>query len=109
MHGWPGLRADDLRDLARRVVARGEQDAATHRVADEIHEVADHLASRGLGEGTETSDWSVARQRFVDEAVTLARGRWGSSILDESGTKRRWWRRWALAAGYVTRSARPGR
>lgn len=23
VHGWPGLRADDLRDLARRVVARG--------------------------------------------------------------------------------------
>jgi ADP-ribosyl-[dinitrogen reductase] hydrolase len=136
VHGWPGLRADDLRELAHRVVLRGEQDAATHRVADELHEVAEHLASRGLGEGTdfhvvgrpvphglsseriglakrddgtyrvwyvgdwgtertfvETSDWSVARQRFVDEAVTLARGRWGSSILDESGTKRRWWRR----------------
>jgi ADP-ribosyl-[dinitrogen reductase] hydrolase len=35
VHGWPGLRADDLRDLARRVVARGEQDAAARRVPDD--------------------------------------------------------------------------
>ena len=32
VHGWPGLRADDLRDLARRVVERGAADAAAHRV-----------------------------------------------------------------------------
>jgi len=31
VHGWPGLRADDLRDLARRVVERGAADAAAHR------------------------------------------------------------------------------
>lgn len=137
VHGWPGLRADDLRDLSRRMVARGEQDAATHRVADELNEVAEHLASRGLGEGTdfhvvgrpvphglsseriglekgddgtylvsyvgdrgtrrplvETPDWSVARERFVDEAVTLAKGRWGASILDDEPEPRpRWWRR----------------
>jgi ADP-ribosyl-[dinitrogen reductase] hydrolase len=31
VHGWPGLRADDLRDLARRVAERGAADAADHR------------------------------------------------------------------------------
>ena len=31
VHGWPGLRADDLRDLARRVAERGAADAAAHR------------------------------------------------------------------------------
>lgn len=35
VHGWPGLRADDLRDLAHRVVARGEQDAMIHRAPGE--------------------------------------------------------------------------
>lgn len=35
VHGWPGLRADDLRDLARRVVTRGAQDAAARRVPDD--------------------------------------------------------------------------
>lgn len=34
VHGWPGLRADDLRDLARRVYERGAADAAVHRVPD---------------------------------------------------------------------------
>ncbi len=29
VHGWPGLRADDLRDLARRVADTGPQDAAS--------------------------------------------------------------------------------
>ena len=105
--------------------------------SDELDEVAEHLRSRGLGEGTdfyvagrplevmlssefiglrrlddgdyrvwylgdrgtertllETTDFAAARTLFVDEAVTLARGRWGSSILDEpAGAERRWWRR----------------
>ena len=34
VHGWPGLRADDLRDLARRVVERGAHEAAVHRLED---------------------------------------------------------------------------
>jgi ADP-ribosylglycohydrolase len=51
VHGWPGLRADDLRDLARRVAAHGEQDAAAHPVPAELHEVAEHLVARGVGEG----------------------------------------------------------
>ena len=53
MHGWPGLRADDLGDLARRVADRGADDAAAHRVPDELVEVAEHLVRRGLGEGYE--------------------------------------------------------
>lgn len=136
VHGWPGLRADDLRALAFQVASRGEQDALAHRVPDELHEVAEHLRARGLGEGVdfhvagrpvpgglsseyvglrqrddgsyrvwylgdwgtertfvETTDFSVARQRFVEEAVRLARGRWGSNILDEPGGRRRWWQR----------------
>lgn len=51
VHGWPGLRADDLRDLALRVAARGEQDAVAERVPDELHEVAEHLVARGVWEG----------------------------------------------------------
>jgi len=42
----------------------------------------------------ETADWAVARSRFVEESVRLARGRWGRSILDEQpGQGRRWWKR----------------
>lgn len=41
VHGWPGLRADDLRDLARRVADRGAADAAVHRLPDELTEVAE--------------------------------------------------------------------
>ena len=51
VHGWPGLRADDLRDLARRVVERGIQIAEAHRAPEELVEVAEHLVASGLGEG----------------------------------------------------------
>ncbi|MCF6376051.1 ADP-ribosylglycohydrolase family protein [Nocardioides KLBMP 9356] len=51
VHGWPGLRADDLRDLARRVADRGDPAAVDLQVSDELDEVAEHLVSRGLGEG----------------------------------------------------------
>ena len=64
MHGWPGLRADDLRDLARRVAERGAVDAAARRVPDELVEVAEHLVARGLGEG----------HHFVVEGRPVPRG-----------------------------------
>jgi ADP-ribosyl-[dinitrogen reductase] hydrolase len=51
VHGWPGLRAHDLRELARRVADRGAEDAVARRVSDELHEVADHLVARGVWEG----------------------------------------------------------
>ena len=51
LHGWPGLGADDLRDLATRVADRGAEIAETRRVPEELMEVAEHLAARGLGEG----------------------------------------------------------
>lgn len=132
VHGWPGLRADDLRDLARRIA----RDAVVPSGVEELDEVAEHLRARGLGEGTdfhvagrelatllsserihlakaddgtyrvwyvgdrgaertlaESTEWAVARQAFVDEAVRLARGRWGKAILDEPGPRRRWWQR----------------
>lgn len=133
VHGWPGLRADDLRDLALRVADRGAADAVGPRVPDELTEVAEHLVSRGLGEGhhfvvrgrpaeghlsseyiglertdarayrvwysgdrgtprtlVETPDWSVARQRFVDEVERLGslRGDWRAPA-----DGRRWWQR----------------
>jgi ADP-ribosylglycohydrolase len=137
VHGWPGLGADDLRDLAQRVSLRGEQDAAARRVPDELHEVAAHLVRRGLGEGYEfhvrgrpvphglsseyvglertddggyrvwysgdrgvpstyvdTDDWSVARERFVAESISLARARNRNiQIADDPAGKSRWWRR----------------
>ena len=137
VHGWPGLRAEDLRDLARRATDRGAADAAAHRIPDELHEVADHLVARGVWEGydffvrgrpvagglsseyvglelrdddsyrvwysgdrgtprslVETADWSVARARFVDEAVALSRDGHGNRwIIDDPGDRRRWWRR----------------
>lgn len=34
VHGWPGLLAHDLRDLAHRVADRGAEEAAAHRVPD---------------------------------------------------------------------------
>ncbi|WP_254179952.1 ADP-ribosylglycohydrolase family protein [Nocardioides pinisoli] len=131
VHGWPGLRADDLRDLAARVADRGAEDAAAHRVPDELHEVAEHLVALGLGEGhhflvegrpvpggrsseliglrkdddgtyevwyvgdrgahrtlLETSEWSAARPRFVEEVARL-----GESRGDWRPPRRRWWRR----------------
>ncbi|GAA5106709.1 hypothetical protein GCM10023339_03970 [Alloalcanivorax gelatiniphagus] len=51
VHGWPGLAAGDLRELAHRVVDRGSGLAELHRVPDELAEVAEHLVARGLGEG----------------------------------------------------------
>jgi len=35
VHGWPGLRADDLRDLAGRVMQRGVEDLGELGVPDE--------------------------------------------------------------------------
>lgn len=51
VHGWPGLRAEDLRDLAFGVADRAARHAGKTRVAEELDEVADHLLSLGLGEG----------------------------------------------------------
>jgi ADP-ribosyl-[dinitrogen reductase] hydrolase len=137
VHGWPGLRADDLRDLARRVAEKGAADAAAHRVPAELHEVAGHLVRRGLGEGHEfyvrgrpvphglsseyvgleqhddgsyrvwysgdrgtprtyvqTTDWPVARERFVEEAISLARARnRRTTIHDDPDERRRGWQR----------------
>ena len=62
LHGWPGLRADDLRDLARRVTERGEI-AGAHRAPEELVEVAEHLVARGRGEGYDPDEERRRRPR----------------------------------------------
>ncbi|WP_216658529.1 ADP-ribosylglycohydrolase family protein [Nocardioides sp. zg-1230] len=83
VHGWPGLRADDLRDLARRVVDRGVE-LAVHRAPDELVEVAEHLIARGLGEGYDF----VVRGRLVPSG--LSSEYIGLEQLDD-GTYRVWY------------------
>ncbi|GAA1914132.1 hypothetical protein [Nocardioides hwasunensis] len=103
---------DELDEVAEHLLARGLGEGTDFQVVG--RPAADGLSSERIGlerrddatyrvwyvgdwgsERTlvETADWAQARARFVDEAVTLARGRWGRSITDTPAARRRWWRR----------------